>query len=173
VWLPVANTTAVACPDVHEVPEKTTVGSVDEPVRDIRQSRRPDDRHRLTGERGHVELELAVQQSGIRADPVALADVQDVAAHDLGDRHRADDAVPGHPRGRGQVAREGLDRPSCLPLLRERDECVHADHADYRPPQGRVAGHEGQPGGQPQQQGERMRELGTQFDEPSRAAADR
>ncbi len=120
---------------------------------------RAQDRLRLAGERGHVDVERPFEQTRVGRDAIALADEQDVAGHELAGVD--DGAVPVAPHHSllGQVPAEGLDRPFGLPLLGEREDGVEHDHRDDRDAEHRRASGEGERRGEPEKERERMDEL--------------
>jgi hypothetical protein len=89
------------------------------------------DRHRLAGQRGFVDLQVAaLQQAQVRGHLVARGQQDDIARHQL----RGVDLLlfPGaqHRGCRGQRAREGRQRAQRLALLDEADDGVEQDDAE-------------------------------------------
>ena len=67
--------------------------------------------------------------------------------------------VAEHERLLREVAAQRLDRPLGLPLLREGEDGVEHDHGEDRAAEHRRAADEGERGGEPEQERERVREL--------------
>lgn len=115
--------------------------------------------HGLARQGRHVHLDASDQQPGVRRDPVALADLEQVAGHERARVDLLTAAVADHRRARGHVGAQRLDGAHRLPLLQHREGRVQQDHADDHDREGRAAGGPRECRGQPQKQREGMGQL--------------
>ena len=132
---------------------------------------RPVDGLRLSGEGREVDLDAAAEEPRVGGDAVAFADDDDVAGHE---RRRVDDtdvAVADDGRLLREVALQRLDGTARLPLLREGEGGVEHDHRDDRRAQHRRPRDEREPGGDPEQQGQRVDQLVDDLPRPLAATA--
>jgi len=131
----------------------------------------PRDRLRLAGQRRGVDLDRALDQARVGAQPVALVDQQQVPRHQLARVDLDPLAAAADARPRGQVLAQRLGRALGLQLLAEGEEGVEHDHRDDRRRQGEHPGGRREPGGEPEQQRQRVRELERQVAQPARPLA--
>ncbi len=131
------------------------------------------DWQRLTGQRGHVDVDRTVEQPGVRRDPFALLDEQHVPGDELARRHGQFAAVTHHPRLLREVGPQRLDRADRLAFLSEGEQRVQRDHGEDRPAEGGRPRGEGQEPGRPQQQSQRVTHLPDQLTPPRLRAAAR
>ena len=124
------------------------------------------DGQRLTGQRGHIDVNSAVEEPDIRGDPFALLDQQHVPRDKLTRQHGLLAAIAHHPCLLWEVGSQRLDRADRLTFLGEREQRVQRDNGEDRPSQGGRPRHERQQPGRPQQQGQRMTHLPGQLTPP-------
>ena len=124
---------------------------------------------RLAGQRRHVHLERSGDQPRIGREPVALAEQDQVAGHEIrgGDLELL--AVAPHPRHGREVLPQRFGGPLRLDLLEEGEEGIEHDHRDDRDGQHRDPGDQRQSGGGPEEQRERVGELAEQLGGPADA----
>jgi hypothetical protein len=145
----------------HDVP------GLEQRTTHIRCVGRAGDRSRFTGERGHVNLDRAGDQSCVGADAVAFLDHQHIAWHQKVCQHFLSPAVTPHPGVGGQERRQRLHSPFGLHLLEEREGRVEHDHRRDGNSQRWRAADPGQHRGDREHQRQRMGELPSQFRRPS------
>jgi hypothetical protein len=138
-----------------------------------RASGRSIDRCGFAGQRGRVHLDVAGDQSGVRGDPVALGDLEDVPGNEIGDGHQRQRPVPENSRLSGQVLAQCFDRAFGLPFLPEREPSVEQDHPDDRGREHPRSRGSRKGGSKPEQHGQRVGELVGQITPPAAAVQHR
>ena len=169
VRIPVAVTSASASPPVQAVPLNTTSLACSSGT-EVSAGRRAGYRHRLAGQRGHVDLDRAGHQARVRADAFPFLDQQDIAGYQQPGLDLLPLPVALDPGALGQERGQRLDGPFGLHLLRERETGVQEDHRDDRDPQPRCPADPRQHGGHGQQHRQRLGELPGEFTGPAQAA---
>ena len=114
----------------------------------------------LAGQDAVVEAQVdRAHQAGVRRHPVAAVDDEQVARHDLARLDPLLDPVAAHAHDLRQPSVQRLDQTPRPVLLPEAEQRVDADDGEDRPAQLRQPGQEGQRGGRPEQQGQRVADL--------------
>ena len=117
-----------------------------------------------------IDLERPFEQPRVGRHAVALGEEEHVAGHEHGRLDLLGAAVANDGGPNRKIACERLDRTLGLPLLREGKERVQDDHRQDREPEHGCPGHEGEAGGDPQEQCQRMGDLLCELARPAPAA---
>jgi hypothetical protein len=132
---------------------------------------RPVGGERLPGQHREVHFERALEQAGVRRDPVARCEDEHIARDEAPGVYLTPAAVPHDRRPGRQVLLQSLHRPLGLLLLDEREHRVEHDHGDDRDSDRRRDRDERERRRNPQEKGKRMRELSSELPRPLPADA--
>ena len=155
-----AKTSASASPPTQDVPLKTSSRASSSGPGRVGELGRAEDRLRLARQRRHVDLERSLEQARVGRDPVPLREEQHVAGNELA---RVDHlALCRHGGQRPAAAGSGVSASTARSACRS---CANAKtalrtmtatiaRAEHRDP-----GDEGERGGEPEEERERVDEL--------------
>jgi hypothetical protein len=131
---------------------------------------RAKDRKRLARQRREIDLERPLEQPGVGGDLVAGFEHDHVTRHQLARLDLAPPAFPDHRCLGREIALERLDCPLGLLLLHEGEKGVEDDDGNDRGGKDSGDADERQRACDPEQQGERVRELARKLPRPAPSA---